>query len=687
MVGRILLFLLGLIVLLVAAAVIIPFFIPGEVYRTQITNAARDATGRELTIRGDINLSLLPPISLKVSDVQLSNAEWGEAEHLATVQTLSVGIEVLPFIFGQQVKISSFVLEEPQINLETDRNGKGNWEFEPQGGADASVRDVSNEQGGSGQEASQPASGGQDQGINDISLGDVRLVNGRISYLDGATNERQTAENINLSIGLPSLDGPLTMNGGATYNGEALSVDARIDSPRQFMDGTNTGVRFDLSSELINAQFAGNAASDNNEDLPVRAAGDASVTIPSLRRLSAWAGQPMEDGEGFEELAVSGTLEAANAVVAFNNANVTFDDIKGEGEVAANLGGRVPKVTGDLKLNKVDTRPYEGASEQQANAAPQVRQVSNTQNAPQGWSDEPIDFSGLRDFEADITMSMDGLETSTLRMGPSAGDLKVQGGVLTLNLSEMDIYEGGGRIFTEVDATQAQARITNRMNLNAIQARPMFADLIGSGIITGLGDMELDITTRGASQASFVRGLNGKTELSFNDGKLFGSLDQVDEANRLGRAIAVIANGLVLASQLNAIKDDQIQGVSQFLSRPKELSTDFASITGAFNTVNGVADTNINFVTPVQGLAITGEINMVNQTLDLLIKPNQCSGDMSRITKFLCSSGIPVRGPWVSVRPALPTPEAILSGAVKDQIRDRIPGGLGDLIPGRGGGN
>ncbi len=47
------------IVLIVAAAIAIPFLVPLETYKEEIAGQVRNATGRELTIKGDIKFSLL----------------------------------------------------------------------------------------------------------------------------------------------------------------------------------------------------------------------------------------------------------------------------------------------------------------------------------------------------------------------------------------------------------------------------------------------------------------------------------------------------------------------------------------------------------------------------------------------------------------------------------------------------
>ncbi len=114
----------GLVVLLIAAAVIVPLLIPLDAYKPQIAKAVRDATGRELTM-GSIRLSLLPRLAVEVDDVAFSNAPGASAPQMATLKQLALQVQLLPLLSGD-IAVDRFVLVNPVINLEVDQNGKAN---------------------------------------------------------------------------------------------------------------------------------------------------------------------------------------------------------------------------------------------------------------------------------------------------------------------------------------------------------------------------------------------------------------------------------------------------------------------------------------------------------------------------------------------------------------------------------
>ena len=87
---KLILGLLSALVLLLVTAIAIPFFIRIEDYKPQITAAVLDATGRELTIAGDIRLSVFPKLELEARQVTFSNVSEGRVPNMASLEELII---------------------------------------------------------------------------------------------------------------------------------------------------------------------------------------------------------------------------------------------------------------------------------------------------------------------------------------------------------------------------------------------------------------------------------------------------------------------------------------------------------------------------------------------------------------------------------------------------------------------
>ncbi|MFV2092580.1 MAG: AsmA family protein, partial [Hyphomicrobiales bacterium] len=112
--------LVGLL-LLVAAAVAIPFLVSTDWIREQIVAAVKERTGRDFTIAGDTSLSVLTGLSLSVGQVALSNpASQPGGDSSGTVflqiERLDLGLKLWP-LFSNQVEVDKFILTRPVLNL------------------------------------------------------------------------------------------------------------------------------------------------------------------------------------------------------------------------------------------------------------------------------------------------------------------------------------------------------------------------------------------------------------------------------------------------------------------------------------------------------------------------------------------------------------------------------------------
>jgi AsmA protein len=70
---KFLLILLGLVVVLIGAALIVPFLVPTDTYKQQIAREVENATGRRLTIDGPLAFTILPRLGLEAGGVTLAN--------------------------------------------------------------------------------------------------------------------------------------------------------------------------------------------------------------------------------------------------------------------------------------------------------------------------------------------------------------------------------------------------------------------------------------------------------------------------------------------------------------------------------------------------------------------------------------------------------------------------------------
>ena len=118
-----------IVVVLIAAAYVILLNLDFNRYKPQVAKLVFDATGRKLTIEGDIDIALGLRPTLVAENVSFENADWGTRSDLARVKRLEAQVALLPLIWGK-FDFAQLVLVEPEVIVEFDRSGTSNFTFD-----------------------------------------------------------------------------------------------------------------------------------------------------------------------------------------------------------------------------------------------------------------------------------------------------------------------------------------------------------------------------------------------------------------------------------------------------------------------------------------------------------------------------------------------------------------------------
>jgi len=229
-----------IVAVLVAAVMIVPMLIPSDVYRQQIEKAATEALGREVKVTGKIGVSVFPRIEARAEGATIANPPgFGDAP-FASMKQLRAAVKLIPLLFSK-VEIDEFVLVDPKIGLINLEDGTNNWTFEVAGSKPTEP---------------QPKPGAP----LSASLGDVRIINGTVSYDDRAAKMLQTLSKLELKADMKALDKPFSINASGLANQLAFKLNSRIENPKAMMDGLTSKVTIDLDTDLLKTKLDGSLA-------------------------------------------------------------------------------------------------------------------------------------------------------------------------------------------------------------------------------------------------------------------------------------------------------------------------------------------------------------------------------------------------------------------------------------------
>ncbi|MCC6913038.1 MAG: AsmA family protein [Rhodospirillaceae bacterium] len=443
-------------------------------YKGVIEEQAKAATGRNVTI-GDIDLavSLAPAIVLK--DVKLANAPWGSRPEMVVLPRVEVHTQLIPLLFGT-INLTEIAAENPDILLEIDKQGRGNWMF-----------DV--------------ASGGSSAPLN---VSGVSVSGLKLGYRDAQTGRSAdvTAKTVAVKID------------GALQDMNISSVAAKA-AEAAFKDGQAAGK---LSLGSLDMKAKGKIA-----DLGITSLAVADTTLNYKN-----TGAPLdlvvsglsvaEDGKvGFagklsgENVTATGTLAPIAVLVAMNKAfpaklemtgygltassDVTVEMVKGrpfaKGTIAipeidvSKFGGKTPAKTGE-RLFSADPLPWDGLSAGDADVTLKIGKLINAGGVEFTDISVPVKANRGRVTAAPVTLAVAG-GTVSADVGLNANDktvaLKVQGKGFSA--------EGLAKTFKKGDlVTQGPLDMALDVRGQGNSVRDVMASLDGS-LIAGMGESRI----------------------------------------------------------------------------------------------------------------------------------------------------------------------------------------------------
>ncbi|MBB4659744.1 AsmA family protein [Parvularcula dongshanensis] len=613
-----------LVALLIVAALVAPMLIPKDTLEAQIETRASEALGRQVTIDGAPDISIFPRTSLQVRGLTVANAEGFDAPYLLQVGEANIGVKLLPLL-SKRIEITRFDLDAPDIHLQATPEGEANWTLTQQTEA-------------------------QEQGpLPDLRLGTVNINDGAISY-DGGTGRTYAATDADITLKLPSLDDTLEADGTMTLEGRPASFEAEVTSPRSLAEqgAADIGLQAKVGENTVDAQVR------LSEGLAF--GGQLAVAVPQLRDLMALAGTEPPAGPGFERLALSGEVNGTPERVTFaEGTQLQFDAIEGTGNLTVDLSGERPAATGAVQTGVLDLRPYlpEAPAEEPAEGA----------GFPP-WSEEPIDLSALRTADADLSFSADAIVLPTIRVGQSAARLTLENGLMTMRLERMGLYSGSGTGALTVNARGQTPTVAAQFNLSGVDAQQLATEVMNTSRLSGSGDVALDLTTAGNSQADFVRGLDGTVTASLANGAIQGV-----NLGKIGRAAFGVVDQLQggglnvanIASSLNTVATE---------ARGPAEQTDFASLVVDLGIADGIATSRqIALDGPYYEVTGDGTVNLPEQSMRMTLQPS-VAGPQSDTRRTL-PAPILVSGTFSNPKigvDAQPLAQAAASGALRNVL-------------------
>lgn len=231
--GKLLKFLLyavaALVVLLLISAVLFTLLFDANDFRDKIAVGVKEATGRELVIEGNLDVSVFPWLAIDVGRAQLGNAEGFGDEPFASFEQARLSVRLLPLLLRREVSIGTAELDSLSLNLVVKRNGRTNWQDLAERGDAVADEEIPPEA-----EAATPVA---------LDIASISVSNANLRYENAQLGERYLLTDLNINTGAVEAGEPINIDGSFGFKAQPADTSGTVK--------IETLVAFDPDSALI----------------------------------------------------------------------------------------------------------------------------------------------------------------------------------------------------------------------------------------------------------------------------------------------------------------------------------------------------------------------------------------------------------------------------------------------------
>lgn len=621
-------------------------------YRGLIAEKTKEATGRTLSIAGDLKLQISLTPAIAVDGVTFANAPWGSRPEMLKLKHLAAEVQLIPLLSGD-IRVNRIVLKGVDALIETDAKGKGNWEMGP---PDA-----------------KPASGsGPLPIVEKVHVEDLTLT-----YKDGQTKTQQVVKLASLDLKAKGLGSPLDFTVKGSHNGAPFAAGGQLGPIETLVAGGKpypiklTATAFDAKVDVdgviadprtlkgLDLKIAAKA-----EDLAKTVAG-VKPMVPALKDVKVPPLGPLD-----AKFRIAGTMPK----IALGDIKISVGTA---GQVFATVDGKIADVIAAkgfdlaIKVEAKDVQAFAAAAGQAVPRMPPLDVAARVQDSGQGYVVDPLSVrAGASDVSGNVNLLLKGkrpdavvrLSSKTLDLKellpptkdtkPAAKTLSKDGRMFPADPLPLDALKA---VDADISASVGRLVLPNGMAASDVQARVALKDgrlqIVPASFGIGGGRIDADVRLDGArTPAALSVKLDGK---NVDWGQLLKQMDVTDAvadskaearvqlqgsggsvralmAGLNGEIRLVVGPGRLHNKALDQVGGDigtQILGaVNPFVK--KEEFTELKCGVVLFKVKDGmaVADRGIAAETGKVNVAGSGDVNLKTEEISFSVKPQAKEG-------------------------------------------------------------
>jgi AsmA protein len=687
-----------IIILIIAGLIALPFLINPNDYKEQISEQVEKATGRQLTLDGDISLSVFPWVAIELGPLSLSNAPGFKADKFAKVDAAEIRIKLLPLL-KKQLEMDTIILDGLALHLEKNKAGKTNFDdfSKP-----TEVVEVKEQSTTDSSESAAPA-------LTGISIAGVQLTNANVMWTDASTSQTIQLENLNLTTDALVAGESTQLDLAFKVRSDnpqakitvALTSDVMVDVEKQLyqLNGLNLNTQIespalpsgkaeltldtninadmeretisisDLALEVYDVMLNANLNASNVQSGNPNFSGTLNINAFNLRDLAkslAFELPVMSDDSTLKLVAINTDLSGSTNAISLTNLLVNLDQTQLTGGLSVKQFNK-PAIKFNLAIDDIDVDRY---------LPPKTDNAGNetVAKSTQTASSDSLPLEPLRQINAQGTFDIGTLKVSGTHSNTIHITLNAKDGLVKLNPLSANMYDGNYRGNINLDARTSSLKISLDEKINNVQAGPLLKDISGKDTVTGVVNAGVKLTGNGQTVSQIKQTLNGEGQFAFNDGAIKG----INIAESIRNAKAVFnKNSFSLPSSSSPLK------------------TDFSTLNGTFTVKNGtINNQDLLAMSPLLRIQGAGDVSLPEETINYGLKVaivETSTGQAGKELSELKGLTIPIKitGTFSQPKPNVDIGSMLKEGAgaeikakAAEKIKEKLGGELGGLLGG-----
>ena len=526
-----------LLVLIIGFAIA---FNPND-YKNDIIKIVKDKTGRELSIPGDISLSLFPWIGIDLGAIEISNAKGFGKQPFAKIEHLQVRAKLWPLL-TQKLEADTLVIKGLNLNLTKNKQGVNNWDdlTKTKVTPEATTKTVKKKDT-------------DKQILAAFALNGVNIKNAQFNWHDQQQKQKVTIKDVQLSLGKLQPDTKVPFDFSFHLQEKSLDAKIKFDSAIVFSSDFKQFSFHDTQfvSDMKIASLKKRLSPQLNSALMTLNLEKQTFSTKALN-LSASA-LSLETKVSAKQLFTTPTITSQIVINSFNPRILADDfavklpdmaDKKAFTQLNAqlNINGNLKKINvSNIELSLDDTKLVGNAIIKPTPGTSTINLVVDNINLdrylpgplpakhkPETSKNEKIDevvlipVALLSKVNAEADFKIKKIQVKKTRWTDFNFVAHSKDGHINIKPLTIKGYDSTIQSNFTIKAVKNTALLSGKININKIKAGKLLSDFLAKDKYKGQTSLVADFATSGVKLSQLKQNLNGNLKLDLKDATIKG---------------------------------------------------------------------------------------------------------------------------------------------------------------------